>query len=150
MNSNTKGTIFLIFFRLSAFFCRNTFLRFFGFPFRLLYKIIFQWILGYDIPDRTKIGRQFNVYHGQGLVIGADVIIGDNVVVRQNTTIGNAYPGGGSPIIEDNVDIGANAVLVGDIRIGRNSIIGAGSIVVKDVPPNVIVVGNPARIISKK
>lgn len=149
MHSNTKGTIFLFFFRLSAVFAKYKFLRIIGFPVRLFYKLCFQWFLGYDIPDRTSIGIGFNVYHGQGLVIGGDVIIGDNVVVRQNTTIGNSRPGGGSPVIEDNVDIGANVVIIGDIRIGQNSVIGAGTVIVKDIPPNVLAVGNPVRIINK-
>lgn len=148
MSSNTKGSIFIFFFRLSSFFVKNKFLKIIGFPVRLLYKVLFQWVLGIDIPDQTKIGKHFNVYHGQGLIINSATIIGENVMVRQNTTIGNSKPGGGAPVIENNVKIGANSVVIGEIIIGENSIIGAGSVVVKNVPKNVIVAGNPAKIIN--
>jgi putative colanic acid biosynthesis acetyltransferase WcaB len=146
--NNTKGYIFWTFFKISQFFTKNNVLKILGFPIRIFYKILFNWIFGIDIPDSTKIGKGFNVYHGQGLVINAQTVIGNNVIVRQNTTIGNAHKNGGSPIIKDNVDIGANSVIIGDIIIGSNSVIAAGSIVIKDVEPNTIVAGNPARYIK--
>jgi putative colanic acid biosynthesis acetyltransferase WcaB len=149
MASNTKGSIFIFFFRLSSFFVKNRFLKIIGFPVRLLYKVLFQWVLGIDIPDQTKIGKGFDVYHGQGLIINSATIIGENVMVRQNTTIGNSKGGGGAPVIENNVIIGANSVIIGEIVIGENSIIGAGSVVVKNVPRNVIVAGNPAKLIKQ-
>lgn len=116
---------------------------------RAFYTIFIQWILGIDIPDTTTIGRGFNVFHGQGLIISNKTKIGDNVIVRQNTTIGNAKPNGGCPIIGNNVDIGANSVVIGEIVIGDNSIIAAGSVVIRDVPPNVVVAGNPAKIVKE-
>ncbi len=82
-------------------------------------------------------------------MIHSNTIIGNTVTVRHNTTIGVARDGGKCPVIEDNVNIGANVVIIGDITIGNNSIIAAGSIVVKDVPPFSMVAGNPARIIKK-
>lgn len=149
MVSNTKGTIFFFFFRLSSFFSRNKVLKIIGFPIRFFYKFMFQWLFGIDIPDSTKIGNGFNVFHGQGLIINSDTLIGENVVVRQNTTIGNSKLGSGSPVIEDNVQIGANCVLIGEITIGENSIIGAGSVVVKNVEKNSLVAGNPAKFIKR-
>ena len=56
--------------------------------------------------------------------------------------------GGNAPIIGDNVNIGSNTCIIGEITIGDNVVIGAGSVVVKDVPSNVVIVGNPARIIK--
>jgi serine acetyltransferase len=149
MKGNAKGIAFITFFRLSSLFISNNFLKFVGFPIRFLYKLIVQWILGIDVPDSTIIGFGFNVYHGQSLIINEATVIGKNVTVRHSTTIGNARAGGGCPVIGNNVDIGANSVIIGEITIGDNSIIGAGSVVVKNVPENVKVAGNPARVISQ-
>jgi putative colanic acid biosynthesis acetyltransferase WcaB len=149
-NFNTKGTVFLCFFRVSGLFTKNLFLRIIGLPIRLIYKLFIQWILGIDIPDSTKIGANFNLFHGIGVVINASTIVGDNVTIRQCTTIGNARPSGGSPIIGDNVEIGSNVVIIGEIRVGKNSTIGAGSVLTTDIPDNSVVVGNPARVIKIK
>lgn len=140
--------MFIIAFRSSNFFSRNRALKIIGLPIRLLYKIIFQWILGIDIDDTTHIGFGFNVYHGQGLIINRATIIGKNLIVRHCTTIGNSKFGGKCPVVGNNVNIGANSVIIGDIRIGDNAIIGAGSVVVKDVPENAIVCGNPAKVVK--
>lgn len=146
--SNTKGFIFWIFFKISQFFTRNLLLKILGFPIRIFYKLLFNWVFGIDIPDTTVIGEGFNMFHGQGLIINSQTIIGNNVIVRQNTTIGNSHKKGGSPVIHDNVDIGANSVIIGEITIGANSVIAAGSIVIRNVEPNTIVAGNPARFIK--
>lgn len=148
MSRNTKGILFNFCFKSSSFFTKNKFLRIIGLPIRIIYRMFVQYILGIDIPDTTKIGKNFNVYHGQGLIISSDAVIGNNVTVRHNTTIGNARLNGGSPKIGDNVEVGANCVVIGDISIGNNSIIAAGSVVIKDVPENVIVAGNPAKIVK--
>jgi serine acetyltransferase len=146
---NTKNSFFLFFFEISHFFSKNSFLRIIGFPIRILYKITIQWILCIDISDKTKIGNRFQLYHGQGIVIHEDTVIGDNVIIRQNTTIGIARISERPPRICNNVNIGANSVIIGDIIIGENSIIGAGSVVIKNVPPNSLVVGNPAEVVKK-
>lgn len=148
MNGNTKGRFFLLCYKTSNFFTRNSLLKLIGFPVRMAYRLFVQWILGIDIPDTTKIGRNFNVYHGQGLIINSSAVIGDNVTIRHNTTIGNAKENGGCPIIGNNVNIGANSVIIGEITIGDNAVIAAGSVVVKDVPSGVLVAGNPAKIIK--
>ncbi len=147
---NTKGLFFILFFRFSSFFSKNIFLKILGLPVRLLYKITVQWILGIDIPDTTTIGQGFLLFHGQGLIVNSATVIGENVTMRHNTTVGNAFPLGGSPVIEDYVEIGASAVVIGEITVGKNALIAAGSVVTKDVAPNTIVAGNPAKVIRSR
>jgi len=88
------------------------------------------------------------------LVINQGVILGDNCVLRNSVTIGHKkLPDGsfsGCPRIGNNVDVGANACIVGDVVVGDNVIIGAGAVVTKNIPDNCTVVGNPARILEKK
>ena len=95
-----------------------------------------------------KIGRGFYAAHPFSTIINAKSI-GHGFSVRQCTTIGNKIDGRNDlvPTIGDNVSVGANAVIIGDIKIGNNVVIGAGSVVIHNVPDNSVVAGNPARII---
>jgi putative colanic acid biosynthesis acetyltransferase WcaB len=145
---NTKNNIFLFCFFLSNFFAKSKFLRIIGFPVRVFYVIFIQWFMGIDINDTTRFGIGFQVFHGQGLIIHSNTTIGNNVTVRHNTTIGVARDGGKCPVIGNNVNIGANSVIIGDIEIGNNVIVAAGSVVVKSIPNNMLVAGNPAKIIK--
>lgn len=118
-------------------------------PYLFFYRIFVEWLLAIELPWGVDLGPGAKIYHGFGLVVHANTKIGKNVILRHNTTIGLAHTNIISvPIIGDNVDIGSNVVILGDISIGNNSIIGAGSVVTKSIPPNCIVVGNPARIIK--
>ena len=112
---------------------------------------LYSLALGYDIKYYTQIGDNFEIFHGaRGTVINPNTVIGNNVSVRQNTTIGakGFHSSEKCPRIEDDVTIGPNACVIGDITIGHHSIIGAGAIVVKDVPAYSVVAGNPAKVIK--
>ena len=99
------------------------------------------------IVPSSKIGGGLYAPHAYSTAIGADSI-GRNFTVIQCTTIGkkdNKYP-----VIGDNVQFGANVVVFGDVTIGDNVTVGAGSVVTKDVPPNTVVAGVPAKVIKTK
>lgn len=144
--SNKKSKIFNYLFRKA-----HNAKGFFGKSWNLFYIFYSQYILGVDIKSSTQIGDGFKIFHAaHGSVVSPGTIIGKNVSLRQNTTIGSKGFGGSdlAPVIGNNVIIGPNVCIIGNIRIGDGTIIGAGAVVVKDVPVNVIVAGNPARIIK--
>lgn len=118
---------------------------------RFLYAFYCNFVLHCDISYRVEIGEGFQIFHGaSSTVVSPSTIIGKNVSLRQNTTIGAKNFNGeeDSPIIEDDVTVGPNSCIIGKIKIGKGSIIGAGSVVVKDVLPYSVVVGNPAKVIK--
>ncbi|HEY9633637.1 MAG TPA: DapH/DapD/GlmU-related protein [Coleofasciculaceae cyanobacterium] len=121
--------------------------------YRFFYQISVEWVLGIELPWDTQVGKNLKLQHGHGLVVNHQTQIGENCTLRNSTTIGNKRLPDGSysraPQIGNNVDIGANVVIIGPITVGDNAVIGAGSVVVKDVPEGAVVVGNPARIIRR-
>lgn len=143
---NFKGLFFYCCYRLIHPLTKNRFVYLLTAPLWLTYRFVFRWILEIDIPERVKLGKCCIVNHGIGLVINPQCIIGDNVRLHQNTTIGTAKRGGLAPIIGNNVTIGANSVILGGIKIGDNATIAAGSVVICDVPDNAVVAGSPAKI----
>ncbi|MBC7331260.1 MAG: serine O-acetyltransferase [Synergistetes bacterium] len=116
---------------------------------RLLSQIV-RFLTGIEIHPGAKIGKGFFIDHGMGVVIGETAEIGDNVTLYHGVTLGGTGKEKGKrhPTIEDGVVVGAGAKVLGNIRIGRNSRIGAGSVVLKDVPPNSTVVGVPGVVVK--
>lgn len=131
---------------------RNRILRLpFGFLYRVLYKIV-EWTCGISVSYWVRVGRRVHLWHHGGIILGAREI-GNDVHIRQNTTLGSVRTGDGrwmKPVIEDRVDIGVGAVILGPITIGHDSIVGANAVVLKDVPPHHIAVGVPAMIRAQK
>ncbi|GAB3783999.1 serine acetyltransferase [Spirosoma horti] len=152
-HNSLKGRIVLPLFRAASSARQNKLIFFILLPYLILYRFLVEWVLGIELPYKTKINRGLVIYHGQSLVVNDGTVIGSNCTLRHCTTIGNKQNSDGSfskcPIIGNNVDIGAHVCLIGPITIGDNVVIGAGSVVVKDVPSNSVVVGNPAKIIRK-
>ena len=107
-----------------------------------------RFFTGIEIHPGARIGKDFFIDHGMGVVIGETAIIGDNVLLYQGVTLGGTGKERGKrhPTIGDNVVIGAGAKVLGNIAIGDNTYIGSNAVVIKDVPPNSTVVGVPGRI----
>lgn len=108
-------------------------------------------VTGIEIHPGACIGKGFFIDHGDGVVIGETTVIGDNVTLYQGVTLGGTGKDTGKrhPTIGDDVVIGAGAKVLGPFTVGKGSKVGAGSIVLKEVPPNCTVVGNPGRIVRK-
>ncbi|MBG9585763.1 serine O-acetyltransferase [Cytobacillus firmus] len=109
---------------------------------------ISRFFTGIEIHPGAKIGRRFFIDHGMGVVIGETCEIGDNVTVFQGVTLGGTGKEKGKrhPTIKDNALIATGAKVLGSITIGENSKVGAGSVVLHEVPPNSTVVGIPGRV----
>ena len=110
------------------------------------YSLLARHIGQIELFYSADIGKGFKINHGVGTVIGARCKIGENCMIHQNCTIGDRK--GGRPTIGNNVIIYAGAMILGDISIGDNCIIGANSVVTKSCPPNSILVGAPAKIVG--
>ncbi len=126
---------------------KNSFLRkIFSFIYRVL-KLLSQILTGIDLPCEATVGRRFCIEHFGGIIVSGDAVIGDDVTIRNGVTIGLRRKGvRGAPVIGDGVDIGAGAVILGEINIGDGAAIGANAVVLQDVPPGSIAVGVPAVI----
>ncbi|MCS7224146.1 MAG: serine O-acetyltransferase [Armatimonadetes bacterium] len=111
---------------------------------------ISRWLTGIEIHPGAKIGAGVFIDHGSGVVIGETAEVGDNVTLYQGVTLGGTGKERGKrhPTIEDGVVIGSGAIILGNITVGRNSRIGAGSVVIKSVPANASAVGVPSKVVS--
>ncbi|WP_180552160.1 serine O-acetyltransferase, partial [Staphylococcus haemolyticus] len=108
-----------------------------------------RWVTGIEIHPGAQLGRRLFIDHGMGVVIGETCEIGDDVTIYQGVTLGGTGKEQGKrhPTLEDGVLIAAGAKVLGSITIGENSKVGAGSVVLKDVPANSTVVGIPGKVV---
>lgn len=121
---------------------------------RLLARMLSQFarlLTGVDIHPAAVLGRRLFIDHATGVVIGETAVVGNDVTLYQGVTLGGTGKGHGKrhPTICDRVFIGNNANVLGNITVGQNSRVGAGSVVLNDVPPNSTVVGVPAHIVYR-
>ena len=152
--SNIKGRIVLLLFRSVQIISRHMLLKILFCWYLVFYRLFVEWTLGIELPRKIVAGKGLIVYHGEALVVNQRVVIGDNCVLRNSVTIGHKKLADGTfsncPRLGNNVDVGANVCIIGDVTIGNNVIIGAGAVVIRDIPDNSIAVGNPARVLDKK
>lgn len=111
-----------------------------------------RFLTGVEIHPAAEIGNGFFIDHGSGVVIGETTEIGDNVTIYQGVTLGGTGKETGKrhPTIGNGVTVGAGAKVLGSITVGENAKIGAGSVVIQDVPANATVVGNPGRPVRER
>jgi serine O-acetyltransferase len=119
-------------------------------PARMLSQVA-RFLTGVDIHPGALLGRRLFIDHATGVVIGETAIVGSDVTIYQGVTLGGTGKGHGKrhPTVCDGVFIGNNANVLGNITVGENSRVGAGSVVLSDVPPNSTVVGVPAHIVYR-
>ena len=119
-------------------------------PARLLSQVG-RFFTGVDIHPGAELGQRLFIDHATGVVIGETAIVGDDVTLYQGVTLGGTGKGNGKrhPTLCNGVFVGNNANVLGNVTIGENSRVGAGSVVLSDVPPNSTVVGVPAHIVYR-
>jgi serine O-acetyltransferase len=118
-------------------------------PGRLLSHLA-RFLTGVEIHPGAVIGRGVMIDHGMGVVVGETAVIGDDSTLFQGVTLGGTGKQGGKrhPTLESGVIVGVGASVLGAITIGEGAKIGAGSVVLKDMPPHATAVGIPARVVS--
>ena len=145
---NYPGVHAMFFFRINHFLW-NIHLKILA---RFLSQIA-RFFTGIEIHPGATIGKRFFIDHGMGVVIGETTIIGDDCILYQGVTLGGVGTGEHKvkrhPTLQNNVMISAGAKILGDVTVGENSIVGASSVVLKDVPPNCTVIGIPGRIVKE-
>lgn len=120
-------------------------------PFSVLYRFLHRYVrnhYGIEVHYTAKIGRRFCIAHQNGVVIHEHAVIGDDCTIRQGVTLGaNAKYEMQGPTLGNHVDVGAGAMILGKVKVGDNSRIGANAVITMNVPANSLAVAQPARVI---
>jgi serine O-acetyltransferase len=129
--------------------------KFFRAPFSILYRIMFRRcrnVYGIEVPYSATIGRRVVIEHQGAIVVHGNSVIGDDSIIRQGCTLGNKTLDRplDAPRLGKRVNVGAGAKILGAVNVGDGAVIGANSVVLKDVPPGMIAVGLPAMNIAPK
>lgn len=132
--------------------CSNRVLRKLWYIPNLLGRKVIEMTCGIMLPEGADIGHRLNIEHFGGIIVHGAATIGDDCVLRQGVTLGNKVDDRphDAPRLGNRVDVGAGAKILGAVTIGDDAIIGANSVVVRDVPAGAVVAGIPARIIRNK
>jgi serine O-acetyltransferase len=150
--ANSRLMVLLCYPGLHAVWMQRITSRFWRARLRLIARFLSQvgrLLTGIEIHPGATIGRRVFIDHGAGVVIGETAMVGDDVTLYQSVTLGGTGHERGKrhPTLRNGVFVGSNAQILGNICIGENSRVGAGSVVLRDVPPNSTVVGVPAHIV---
>ncbi|MBO9531445.1 MAG: hypothetical protein J7513_00520 [Solirubrobacteraceae bacterium] len=119
-------------------------------PLRTIYHATTCWILGIELPLAVKAGPGLRLLHGTGIVVHGDTTLGAWCTLKHGCTLGvktGEGEGHRPPVLGDRVNLGPGAQILGPVHVGDGALIGAGAIVLKDVPPGGVAVGNPARVV---
>jgi serine O-acetyltransferase len=125
-------------------------------PLEVTHKLLFtavDWVWGINLPKTTRVGRRVRIWHNGSIFLNARSI-GNDVQIRHDTTLGSVHIKDAArpeclPVIEDGADIGSGACILGNVTLGHGAVVGANTVVLQSVPPNVTVFGVPARVMPK-
>lgn len=150
---NAKGLFLVMHFRIAnwARTC-NRITYYLFIPYLVWYKFFIEWVIGFELPCSTQVGKGLYVHHGTSTVVNPKSIIGENCCLLHQVTIGTIGDGeaANTPIIGNDVTIGVGAKILGGVRIGDGARIGAATLVMKDVPEGMVAIGNPMRLVERK
>ncbi len=124
---------------------RRWHLRFYWLAFRAV-----ETFTGISLPKECRIGPGLRIWHFGGVFVNPGTVIGANCTLRQGVTLGNRVEDGPCPVLEDGVELGAYAQVLGGVRLGAGCKVGAMSVVLRDVPAGATAVGNPARLVARE
>lgn len=118
------------------------------------YKVLTTWLLGVELPPESTVGPGLRLVHPQAVVVNGESRIGARCVLRAGTTLGNVVDehgrASGSPVVGDDVELGVGVIVIGPVTIGDRARVGAGAVVLRDVPADMVAVGNPARVLPPR